>query len=457
MTTRIRTLSAALVLAWLCVLTPAARTVQSAGAVFRVFLTTGEALPSYGEAAIVSDRVVFTLVVSVASGAPTMQLVSLPAGVVDVGRTRRYATAVRAAHYAATRGDVDFTAMTREVERTLSQLQAIDEPGRRLTLAVEARRRLLAWADGTYGYRQAEVRELVGHFDELVADLGVAAGARQVSLDLRSDPMVEPEPLLAPPDSRDSIRLALAAARAADSEEERMAVLRAAETSAAGDEAASALLREVRDEITRDREVAAEYARLTDDVRARADAAMRQGDVPEVTAAIEALQASDRALGGRRPGVVSALAAELEGMLVRARAHRAALDRYARVRRSLLDYERLARPIMSGFDGLTPVFLALKAERYTALERLDRTTARLKTFQAGLTRIAPPEDLADVHATLASAIRMADHACARRRVAVGTRNTAFDREASSAAAGAMLLAETAREQLVARLYPPKFQ
>jgi hypothetical protein len=36
-------------------------------------------------------------------------------------------------------------------------------------------------------------------------------------------------------------------------------------------------------------------------------------------------------------------------------------------------------------------------------------------------------------------------------------NKIVDQEASSAAAGAMLLAAQAREQLVARLYPPKIQ
>jgi hypothetical protein len=123
----------------------------------------------------------------------------------------------------------------------------------------------------------------------------------------------------------------------------------------------------------------------------------------------------------------------------------------------LLQYERTVRPVMSGFDGLAPVFTAVRDFKFTAYERLERAGARLAAFRKTLSVIAPPEDLADVHATLDSAMKMADHACSRRRLAMAIVSEVVDREASSAAAGALMLAALAREQLVARLYPPKIQ
>ena len=191
------------------------------------------------------------------------------------------------------------------------------------------------------------------------------------------------------------------------------------------------------------------------EVRKHADAARRRGDVAGVEAVIEVLHTRDRELGGRRPERVAVVARELDVMLAAARAHRLALDRYTQVRRVLLEYERTMRPTMSGFDGLMPILKAVEEQRFTAYERLEAAAARLRAFQGTTRAVTPPEDLADVHATLLSALQMAEHAVSRRRLAASTENDTFNREASSAAAGAIMLAGLAREQLVARLYPPK--
>ena len=137
-------------------------------------------------------------------------------------------------------------------------------------------------------------------------------------------------------------------------------------------------------------------------------------------AAIASLHARDQQLGRRRPQTVASLTEELHAMLESARTYREALDRYARVRGSLLAYERTVRPIMSGFDGLTPVFGAIRDERYTAFERLVRAGDRVTAIRADLAGVTPPSDLADVHATLTSALQMADYACARRKLSVAT-------------------------------------
>jgi hypothetical protein len=91
-----RTLAAAaLVVVWHAAAGPPAQHAPP-GSTFRVFLRTGEPLPSYGEAAIVGDRVVFTLLVGGESDLRRrFQLVDLAADDVDLDRTVAYATAVR--------------------------------------------------------------------------------------------------------------------------------------------------------------------------------------------------------------------------------------------------------------------------------------------------------------------------------------------------------------------------
>ena len=428
-----------------------------AGAVFRVFLHNGQALPSYGEAAVAGDRVIFTLLVGAATGQPAMQLLSLPSATVDVDRTRRYANAIRAGHYAATRGEVDYAAMTQEVQRTIAELTAMTDAKRRLELAVEARRRLLAWSASTYGYRAAEVRELAALFDEVILELRAAAGERQFDLDLRNDPLPVAEPLLALPTLAESIQLAIAAASAADSADDRMAILRTASALVASDPAATDLHARVVHEIELETRAGADYAALAADARTRAGEAKRRGDLDGVTQALTSLRARDAALGHRRPQLVSALMVELEATLASVRTYREALDHYALVRRSLLDYERAIRPVTSGFDGLGPIVLAIRDIRFTAYDRLVRATGRVKSLIAATELVSPPPDLADVHATMLSALRMAEHAVARRRLSVAIQSQPVGEEASSAAAGALLLAGQAHEQLVARLYPPKIK
>jgi hypothetical protein len=426
-----------------------------AGAVFRVFLKSGEALPSYGEAAVAGDRVVFTLLIGVAQERPAFQLMSLPAATVDLDRTAGYANALRAAHYAATRGEVDYAAMTQEVQRTLAEVTAVSDPKKRLALAEDARSRLVSWSASTYGYRAAEVRQLTDLFDEVIASLRAAAGERQFSLDLRVGPEPVTERLLPLPDLGDSVRLAMAAARASDSVDDRLAVLRAASALAGADPSGADLAGNIARELELEARAEAAYAALAADVRARADTARRKGDAAGVTSAMTVLQTRDDALGRRRPNVTATLMTELEATLARVRTYREALARYTVVRPSLLAYERAVRPVMSGFDGLLPVFMAVRDNRYTAYERLVIAGTRLSGFAEAVQEVAPPSDLADVHASLLSALRMAYHAVSRGRLAAASGSKVVAAEASSAAAGAMLLAAQARAELVARLYPPK--
>src|SRR5918912_4176228 len=95
----IRSLAAALFAAAL--LFPVHAAAADDPVLLRVFLADGTSLVSYGEAARVGDRIVFSM--PTASGpTPPLHLINLPAGRVDWERTTRYTTSAQARRYLAT-------------------------------------------------------------------------------------------------------------------------------------------------------------------------------------------------------------------------------------------------------------------------------------------------------------------------------------------------------------------
>lgn len=428
-----------------------------ASSTFRVFLQVGEALPSFGEPAIVGDRVVFTLLVGGETDARRRyELVNLPAAAVDVERTVAYAEALRAAYYAATRGEADYAEMTGDVSRTLDALPGISDPDERLRAAEAAHARLLAWSRVSHGYRADDLEALEDLFVVVLAELRRAAGAAQLAMELsaRSRPGGA-ETLQAAPDTREAIRLALVAAGVADEAAERKAILASADAVLADEPALAELRNEVRARLAGEASADAAYASLSAEILRLANEAVDRGDAEDILRLAGRLAERDRHLGGLRPRLVRDLARQLELKAVAARAHRAAVERYAALRPAFLGYERRVRPVLVTVDGLKPILSAVRDMRFTSFDRLRAASDRLNRALDVLLAVEPPEDLADVHATLASAVHLAREAVARRLQAAATASEAASRDGSSAAAGSALLLERARGELVARLFPPQ--
>jgi hypothetical protein len=362
---------------------------------------------------------------------------------------------MRAGFYAATRGDADYTAMTEDVRKTLDQIARTTDRSQRIQLAEQARQRLLTWTRENYRYRENDVRELIGLFEDLLNELRAESGQAAFSFDLIAGPgSAVREPLLPAPTPRESLALALAAARAADIAEERIAILRSAAAATAlapvGD-LESRIAAELKEEVR----ATSAYNALATEFTTRAADALRRADVQAIDRLRTELMARDKQLGSRRPQQVADLVRELQAKLEATQAHRLALDHYAYVRASLLAYERRVRPALSGLDGLRSVLQYVRDLRSMAFERVEEAVDRLEALEKDADTVVPPVDLAAVHATLISALRMAREAIARRRLAVITNNVQVDREASAAAAGALLLGDRTRDDLVAGLYPPK--
>ena len=148
----------------------------------RVFLTDGTSLVSYGEPARVGDRVIFSMPTETTAN-PPLHLVNLPADRVDWDRTNRYAATARMTRYVQTQAEDDYAALSNQVATTLNQVAHTPDPVQRLAIVEEARRTLADWPQNHYGYRQAEVRQMLSLLDEAIADLRAARGARPVRSD----------------------------------------------------------------------------------------------------------------------------------------------------------------------------------------------------------------------------------------------------------------------------------
>ena len=456
----VRGLPYLIIVGLVAIATPAAQTGRAPASLtttYRVFLTSGEPLPSYGEPVFVDDRVIFNLLVGETpgpSGTPDVQLVSLPVSGLDRDRTMRYVEAMRAAHYAATRGEADYAALTAEVARVLELLPTIGDPRRRLALAVDARRQLLDWSTAHYDYRADDIHELARLFDDVIVELRVAVGEPAVSLDLVARPP-SLEALLPPPTLRESVALALTAARLADVGAERVGILRRTSAVAArmDDEVVQQTIAE-----TLDAEVKAgsAYASLISALRTRADDARRRGDVAAVERLTRELERQDDQLGRRRPAEVHEFQAQLSATLDATRSFRAALDAHTRQIAGLRRYDAGLRPLLDRFDQLTPVLTALRELRGVSPAQLDLADAAILRLGRDLDGVRPPTAQAAIHVTFQNVLRIAHEAMARRRQARSSQSAEM-REASAAAAGSLLLAGQVRRDLVASLRRPTIQ
>jgi len=428
----------------------ATRQIAALGSVYRVFLISGEALPSYGEPAPLEDRVIFTLVAGHEGGSPTLQVISLPSAKVDLARTVRYTEAMRAARYAATRGEAEYVAISAEVAQSLDQLTGIADRRRRLDLAVEARRRLLEWSRQHFSYRAEDIQVLAEQFDDVINQMRIAVGDPTLSFELVSMPAPNRDKLMGEPSAFEATQLALAAADAADSADDRFAILRAAAPGA------GIIADIVKVRLEAELRVTRAYADLSDRLLRRAEQQRQQANVAAIEGLETELREADRRLGHERPAAVRTLQQQLREMRESASVFRLALAVFDRQRDALSAYARQVRPLMERFQLQQPIMTGLRAMGDVSQLEARRAGGEILRVQTELGRLKAPESVAVVQSTFASALAMAAEATSRRASAPEIQ-LATAREAAAAAAGAVLLSSQAEQDLTLRLKRPTLQ
>ena len=462
---RSRTL-AALVLAAAVAIPVGAATAAGAdeATLLRVFLADGTSLVSYGEPARVNDRVIFSMPTATTPN-PPLHLVNLPADRVDWDRTSRYAATARASHYVQTQAENDYAALSNDVASTLNEVAQSADPSQRLAIVQRARQTLADWPQTHYNYRAVEVRQLMGMLDEAIADLQAARGPGRFALTLSaySDPPAIVEPLLPPPTQQEAIEQLLTAARAVDASAERTSLLATAVAAIDREEAAlppdwaASTRAATQAEVARELRLDRSYQTLTRRMMTLANRRARQADVRGLERVVRAIHWRDAALGTRRPDAVIALVGAVQARLDAARQLQLARDRFALRAPALRQYRVAIRTPMDLFAQLNPSLEAVKAlsgSRPATLDWIQRSVTRILELASV---IAPPEELAAAHALLVSAVQLAGNAAQIRREATlaGDMTRAWD--ASSAAAGALMLGARARSDIQTQLRPPQLR
>lgn len=434
---------------------------DAASSLFHVFLTDGTTLTSYGEWARLDDRIVFSVPLG-RPGDDGLQLVTLPAAKVDWTRTDAYRDRLRVVTYASTRGEADFAGLTAEVARILNEIAVQKDPTARLQRAERARAALAAWPGQHYGYKATEIREIVGMLDGIIGELRAAAGLGQFELSFVAEPPLStPERLLPAPSEQEILTQLMTAASLSATAPERTSLLRTVlgmldravgtlPASWAAGLRKTALGRLAAEDRTDRSYQALRTTTLNTAARHAAAANVR---------ALERLRsqamAKDAALGQKRPDEMVAVLATVDAQLDAARRLRLALDQWQVRSVAYGTYQRAMKLPIDTLVGASSSLEAIRAMAGPSPKLLHELTDRLRRQTSRLELVVPPTELSSVHAVMRSAWELAASAVHLRMEAVTRNNIEGAQQASSAAAGALMLFARARTDLQAAIQPPR--
>jgi hypothetical protein len=432
---------------------------------FRVFLKDGTSLVTYGEFARVADQVVLSVPIGGTPQAPRLHAVSLAASHVDWEKTDRSAASTRYQRYVSTRAEADYQQVTEEVASVLNNIAQSTDRSSALAAAERARRVLVEWPQSHYGYRQQDVQEIVRLLDSAISRLqsGRQSGAPQpFQIALFSAPEMTLEPLAAMPSAREQVEQLLRLARVSDSASDRTALLQSALTLLVAPGVitgsdAGRLRRSVEDQIQREASIDQRYARITQDLIAKATRAAADAEIRDVERVLDRIPKEDARLGRQRPEVVQALTATVQTQLDNARRLRLLRDQWKSRQALFREYQRSVGIELMQLAKARPALESIKKLEGPAPDRLDSLNRILSGGAARLERLLVPEYIRSTHELVVGAWRFAETAAAARQRAVGSGEIAMAWEASSAAAGALMMLTRAQKEMLTLIEPPKLQ
>lgn len=451
-----------LIVVWLAA-PPAAHAATDA-TLFRLFLRDGTSVVSFGEFARLDDQVVFSMPVGGPADEPRLHVVTLPASQVDWVRTDRYAAAARAQHYAETRGEEDFQLLSSDIARVLNEVALSTDKNAALSTAERARQTLADWPTTHFSYRERDVREVVALLDEAISDLRAAAGRNDFALALVATPeQTSYEPVLGMPGIAEQINTTFRVARLTRNVADRVALLQTtlALIAEAGHTISSresgSLRRTIEEEIRLEAETDEKYAVMSRRLMATATTAATQARIADVERVLNKVAKEDTKLGGRRPEVVQALSTSLQVQLDNARRLRLLRDQWQVHRASYREYQRTVGSQLLQLVKMQPSLDAIRRLAGPSPAALLSLRRSLGGGAERLQRLRVPEDLRSTHELLVSAWRFAATAVDIRYSAVSSGDVAIAWQASSSAAGALLMVARVQQDIKALLEPPRLQ
>ena len=455
-------------MAWLACAAPA---FAESVTLFRVFLNDGTAIVSYGEYARVGDRVVFSMPIGAVdtsgAGDPSLHVVNLPLSAVNWTATEKYAQSARHTHYMANNAESDYAALAGDVAATLNAIVLAKDAQARLKMAVEARRRLATWPRDHHGYRAADVAEMLGLLDEAISGLRLAAGETSFAIDLVATAPPrdarDEVAMLRAPSHAEAITQAIAAAKATDIAVDRVSILRG--VIAALDNPTSAFdaawVRPTRrwavHTIAEEARIEKTYAGFTTSALTRASAAAGRADVRAVERVMASVIRRDTQLGRKRPEEINALIEQVRIQLDAARRLRLARDQWYERASSYRAYQKSVTPILKSMVRAQRSLDDIKRLAGSDATVLVGLGDRLATHGKTLSTLPVPDELKPAHALLTSAVTLAETAVRTRRQAAVSGELQLAWDASSAAAGSMMLLTKAQEDMEAAVRLPEIR
>jgi hypothetical protein len=427
----------------------AAQSAEGDTTLLRVFLKDGSTLLSYGEFSRVGDHVVISLPLEL--NPLKLQVVSIPENRVDWAKTDAYTDSARAARYAATRGPEDYTALNALVTQQLADINATQDPERKVALATEARQNLTKWLAEHFGYHATEVAMMAGWFDDIVAKARNASGQPNFDLSLMAANAAPPSvPLLPVPDSAAVLRQSYEAAKHVDSAADRISLLRAIRESLQGKDADASLAplkADVTATLNAEENTTSIYSKYIRGVLRAAARLAAKADVQGLIEMSAHILEDDDRMGHKRPEEMASLLTAVDAKLEKARELRLARDQWEAMRQQRYAYYRAVeipeRALRLSRSALTEI----QQLAGPAPDALGRAKVRLTMAQQILTNVKAPQQMASTHAMLVGAMQLAMRAVESRFAAVQGGGMQPARDASAAAAGALLLFDRASQEI----------
>ena len=346
----------------------------------------------------------------------------------------------------------------------LNEVALATDKNAALDSAEQARKTLADWPASHYGYRQRDVREVVSLLDEAISDLRAAAGRNDFQLALVATPEeTRYEPLLAAPGIAEQINATLRVAQLSSRVADRVSLLQEAlvliaEAGATLSSDDSSRLRHMaEDQIHEETAIDERYAAMSRRLLASAANAAGRARIPDVERVLNQVSREDARLGGRRPEVVQALSTAVQVQLDNARRLRLLRDQWQVRRGSYRNYQRAVGAELMQLVKIYPSLDAIRRLAGPSPTTLVTLRGRLSGGADRLQRLKVPDELRATHDLLVSAWRFAESAVDIRYSAVSSGDVSIAWQASSSAAGAMLMVTRVQHDIRVLLEPPRLQ
>jgi hypothetical protein len=214
------------------------------------------------------------------------------------------------------------------------------------------------------------------------------------------------------------------------------------------------LRRSAEDQIRAENVIDQRYASMSRRLLASATNAAGQARIADVERVLNQVTREDARLGGERPEVVQALSTAVQAQLENARHLRLLRDQWQIRRASYREYQRAIGAQLLQLVKMQPSLDAIKRLAGPAPATLVALRSRLAGGADRLQRMTVPDDLRPTHDLLVSAWRFAQSAVDIRYSAVSSGNVSIAWQASSSAAGALLMVARVQHDIRALVEPP---